>query len=441
MATALQLRRGTTAQHASFTGAAGEVTVDTDKNTVVVHDGSTAGGYALAVEQGAISSVSWDSSLDTYPTVAEFPSGPCAIHDKVRRCILNDSGAVVYYLDGLDSTKREAGGTAALDGTAGQVMVEIPKFFVKMTKVGNLNTWWISDKKQAGFSVHPAFVKNGTEVAARYVSAYDACAFDGSSVIVTDNADNQSARVNTATDKLISVSGQYPMAGLTRNEFRLLAANRGTGWRQLDFYLMSAIQLLYLVEYRTFNSQFAISDGNTRHTTWTAGGTFATNNRTCVSGLSNALGNRSGGSATGTINSSNNGDYVSYRGIENWFGNVWNWVDGINIGPGGNYKWWVSNTDTQFADNTSTNYTEIGTAASSDGFITNVLDIATAFIPSAVAGSSTTGLADQYFRATGNRVLAVGGSASNGAAAGGFCLSALADSSLRVRNFGARLAF
>lgn len=45
---AIQLRRGTTAQHASFTGLVGEVTVDTDKDTLVVHDGVTAGGYPLA---------------------------------------------------------------------------------------------------------------------------------------------------------------------------------------------------------------------------------------------------------------------------------------------------------------------------------------------------------------------------------------------------------
>jgi len=48
MATAIQRRRGTTSQHSSFTGLAGEITIDTDKNTIVVHDGSTAGGYALA---------------------------------------------------------------------------------------------------------------------------------------------------------------------------------------------------------------------------------------------------------------------------------------------------------------------------------------------------------------------------------------------------------
>lgn len=48
MPTAIQRRRGTTAQHASFTGLAGEITVDTDKKTAVVHDGVTAGGFPLA---------------------------------------------------------------------------------------------------------------------------------------------------------------------------------------------------------------------------------------------------------------------------------------------------------------------------------------------------------------------------------------------------------
>jgi hypothetical protein len=47
MARQVQLRRGTTAEHSTFTGAVGEVTVDTDKDVVVVHDGSTAGGVPL----------------------------------------------------------------------------------------------------------------------------------------------------------------------------------------------------------------------------------------------------------------------------------------------------------------------------------------------------------------------------------------------------------
>jgi len=50
MAKQLKLRRGTTSQHSSFTGAEGECTVDTTKDTLVVHDGSQAGGRPLLRE-------------------------------------------------------------------------------------------------------------------------------------------------------------------------------------------------------------------------------------------------------------------------------------------------------------------------------------------------------------------------------------------------------
>ena len=53
MTTAIKRRRGTTAEHATFTGLEGELTVDTSKDTVVVHDGSTAGGSPLAKEDGS----------------------------------------------------------------------------------------------------------------------------------------------------------------------------------------------------------------------------------------------------------------------------------------------------------------------------------------------------------------------------------------------------
>jgi len=57
MATRVQLRRGTTTEHNSFTGAAGELTVDTTKNTAVVHNGSTAGGFPLLKEAAIGASV------------------------------------------------------------------------------------------------------------------------------------------------------------------------------------------------------------------------------------------------------------------------------------------------------------------------------------------------------------------------------------------------
>ena len=53
MAKTVQLRRGTAAEHAAFTGASGEVTVDQTKNVVVVHDGTTAGGHPLVKEDAS----------------------------------------------------------------------------------------------------------------------------------------------------------------------------------------------------------------------------------------------------------------------------------------------------------------------------------------------------------------------------------------------------
>ena len=77
MATILQLRRGTTTQHSTFTGAVGEVTVDTTKDTVVVHDGSTAGGFPLAKESDitgfiTLSDLSGGTGLDYNSSTGVF---------------------------------------------------------------------------------------------------------------------------------------------------------------------------------------------------------------------------------------------------------------------------------------------------------------------------------------------------------------------------------
>lgn len=74
MATQIQRRRGTTAQHSTFTGALGELTVDTDKKTVVVHDGSTAGGSPLAVAATVASTYAPLAS----PALTGTPTAPTA---------------------------------------------------------------------------------------------------------------------------------------------------------------------------------------------------------------------------------------------------------------------------------------------------------------------------------------------------------------------------
>jgi len=72
MAKAVQRRRGTTAQHASFTGLAGEITVDTDKKVAVVHDGSTAGGIPLAKAATTLAGygITDGQTLPSYTTTA-----------------------------------------------------------------------------------------------------------------------------------------------------------------------------------------------------------------------------------------------------------------------------------------------------------------------------------------------------------------------------------
>jgi hypothetical protein len=67
---AVQRRRGTTAEHSSFTGLAGELTVDTTKDTVIVHDGSTAGGIPLATEAYVTTAVAGENTLAEMDDVA-----------------------------------------------------------------------------------------------------------------------------------------------------------------------------------------------------------------------------------------------------------------------------------------------------------------------------------------------------------------------------------
>jgi hypothetical protein len=75
MATTLKLRRGTTAAHSTFTGAAGEVTVDTDKDVVVVHDGTTAGGFPAVRAGGTVTASAGTVSAPAITTTGDTNTG------------------------------------------------------------------------------------------------------------------------------------------------------------------------------------------------------------------------------------------------------------------------------------------------------------------------------------------------------------------------------
>ena len=71
MPTQVQFRRGSTTQHSAFTGANGEITIDVNKKTVVVHDGTTAGGYPLAPNTAFnVANAAFDSANNVAPQIA-----------------------------------------------------------------------------------------------------------------------------------------------------------------------------------------------------------------------------------------------------------------------------------------------------------------------------------------------------------------------------------
>jgi len=391
--------------------------------------------------------ITWTQSTDSYSRNSGVPATTPVVtdvHRGMRRCLLRDDLTVNYYLDPTNSALKADGSASVLTGADGQVMVEIPAFYVKFTPGSNRN-YAVSLLPSPGYTLHPAFMKDGEFVPYRYYGAYDACVYNGSVYESGLNYDNnwssgQNWSADGAAAKLSSVSGIYPAVGATRANFRTMAANRGTGWRQVDFYLENAIQMLYLVEYGSFNSQAKLGDGNVGVTN--AYNAPSSGNQTdsphSVAGKSNSIGNASTNTSSGASSGTRDTAFMSYRGIENWYGNCWNWVDGFNIN---NNQGYVSNTRANFADDTATNYDSLGAPmAASNGWVTNVQQLEFGFLPSAVGGSSTTYLADYYYQNTGWRVALLGGSANYGANAGAFFWILLIDSGLLARTVGGRLA-
>ena len=397
----------------------------------------------------------WDSATSSPAAIAGGQSAPVvtSIHKQMRGCVLNSNGTVNYYLDETDWSKKTDGTASVLTGADGNVMVEIPKFWFQVVYITTKTTWRISPIPASGFQLHPAFIKDGVEVDFRYYGAYDASVFDVStstylSGLNYDNNDGvNGVGVNvTATtgDKLASVKGVYPMVGLTRAEFRTIAANVGIGWRQLDFALWSAVQLLYLVEYQSFYSQEILGAGNTNGSYLASSGNQTDSPHT-IAGAGDSIADGSTNTVTGAGVSAKPGtSFMKYRGIENLYGNAWNWADGINVNVTANGNVHVTNNRANFADNTSTNMTLITSSLpTASGYISDLLSLDGYLLSSSNSGGgSTTYITDYHYASTSsNSVVIVGGGVDSGATAGAFYLYSVFDSSAAIRLFGARLAY
>jgi hypothetical protein len=348
-------------------------------------------------------------------------------------------------LDIMISGKTYEIGDAVYNGDDGQVMTEIPKFYYKQSLDGNNHYWYISEKQLAGYKVHPAFIVDGVEVNKQYIGSFEGSMYDASSSGMTTSG-NTTVNMYAAGDKLCSIAGWWPKTNERCDDFRNMGTTRGTGWRHQSYYLYSAIQLLYLIEYANFNSQTMISVGRTN----LSGGAWLANSYIGMTGFSVKDGNSSGGVANGGT-SGYMTDYMTYRGIENIFGNVYKFVDGIAWDSTLNdttspIPVWVTNNIANYSY-TSSEGKELliyanNIGSTNQGWSTNIHDCV-GFIPSAVGGSSTTKLCDYYYQQSSNgngwRALLVGGSAYYGTVAGLFSANANVGAADAYTHVGGRL--
>ena len=176
----------------------------------------------------------------------------------------------------------------------------------------------------------------------------------------------------------------------------------GAGWHLTDWNLLNTIKRLCYIEFCDFIVTKYLGEGN--H----AGSDYG-----ITTGQSNALGNRSS-------NSTHNDKYMSYRGIENMYADIWEFVDGININ---NYQAYVNQKWSTFASDVFTgDYVAKGTliaANSVNSFIKRCnVSVDGGFIPNTVGGSTTTFYGDALWSTTGAIVAIYGGAADNGSSDG-----------------------
>lgn len=343
--------------------------------------------------------LTWDSLTDTY--IRTGASGYTAIQSQMKRCVLNTDGTVNYFLDPTNSNFKADGTPSNLSGADGNVMVQIPAFYVKYTMDGTLRKQEVSLTADTGFTLHPAFIKGGVAVPFRYAPAYRGALIGG---------------------KLRSVSGVNPTMSRSIIQFRADSIANGVGWHLNDWHLYNAIRTLCTIEIGTLNMQDVLGTGN-----YTGAG------YTRATGVSNAIGN-------GSSNTSIAG-WMSYRGIEDYYASSWQFMDGINIQ---NYQVFVNGDYRTFESDVFTgDYVSTGVTVppADTSYIKDMNFSINGFIPTTVGGSSTTYTGDAMWSATGNRIALVGGSAYSGWACGGFALLVFYGSARVDASIGAGVSF
>ena len=378
-----------------------------------------------------------------------------------KRCNVSDGGTINSYYGDEDYTE---------DGSNGQVMVYQPKFYYLVcpleydrqeTGYGyhlRKANYYVSETQRAGFKLHPAFYdKNGNEVDYILMSAYEGCIYDTSANAYMLNDEQV---MDASKDKFSSIAGARPATGvsqnLTRPNIEQMAKNRGEGWHSFGIKTASMEQLLMIVELGMMNLQTAIGQGVV-NLPWTTG-SDTTSSYAGVTGSTASLGNGTGRATetttyeggVATKNTADGKTSICYRGVENFWGNIWKFAYGINFycEVGKPFLGYVCK-DFNYAESKRTdNYENIGFALPSENGYVSAMGYSTnydwLFLPSEVKGNSSLPVGDYYYQNNtwdGYRIALLGGNWYNGSNAGGFDWSLVNGVGTRYRYIGGRLVY
>lgn len=378
-----------------------------------------------------------------------------------KRCNVSDGGTINAYYGDEGYTE---------DGSNGQVMVYQPKFYYLVcpleydrqeTGYGyhlRKANYYVSETQRAGFKLHPAFYdKNGNEVDYILMSAYEGCIYDTSANAYLKNDEQV---MDASKDKFSSIAGARPASGvsqnLTRPNIEQMAKNRGEGWHSFGIKTASMEQLLMIVEMGMMNLQTAIGQGVV-NLPWTTG-SDTTSSYAGATGSTASLGNGTGrATKTTTYEGGKATEYtvdgktsICYRGVENFWGNIWKFAYGINFycEVGKPFLGYVCK-DFNYAESKKTdNYENIGFALPSENGYVSAMGYSTKydwlFLPSEVKGNSSLPVGDYYYQNNtwdGYRIALLGGAWADGSVAGGFCWFLNGGVGSRYRVIGGRLVY
>lgn len=379
-----------------------------------------------------------------------------------KRCNVSDGGTINAYYGDEGYTE---------DGSNGQVMVYQPKFYYLVcpleydrqeTGYGyhlRKANYYISETQRAGFKLHPAFYdKNGNEVDYILMSAYEGCIYDTSANAYLKNDEQV---MDASKDKFSSIAGARPASGvsqnLTRPNIEQMAKNRGEGWHSFGIKTASMEQLLMIVEMGMMNLQTAIGQG-VANLPWTTG-SDTTSSYAGATGSTASLGNGTGrATKTTTYEGGKATDYtvdgktsICYRGVENFWGNIWKFAYGVNIWGNGKMAGGMPYicSDFNYAEGKNTdNYEGAGfTVTKANGYI-SAMGYSTKydwlFMASECLGNSSLSVGDYTYiteNLNGYRIAHLGGGWNSGSNAGGFYWYLADGVGSRSRSIGGRLVY